>query len=112
MNIQNEALNKYTIYIGNSIKLARKSKKIQQYHVAKKAGISQSYLSLVEAGLKIPSMETLTLIADALGMTVPVMFSATMKEEYMKKDISRRWMQFFDAFAEEIANEPIESALS
>jgi len=55
--------------IGKNIKKFRKEKKLTQVELAKKANMSRSYLADVEGDRYNPSIETLSDIANALGVT-------------------------------------------
>ncbi|WP_363551102.1 helix-turn-helix transcriptional regulator [Caldifermentibacillus hisashii] len=52
----------------------RKGKNMQANVLAKKAFISQSYLSDIENGRTTPSLDKLTTICDALGITLAEFF--------------------------------------
>lgn len=52
--------------IGKTIKQARESKKITQQDLSKQAGISRNYISDIECGRYIPSVETLLSISSIL----------------------------------------------
>lgn len=60
--------------IGKRIKNIRKGKNMQANVLAKKAFISQSYLSDIENGRTTPSLDKLTTICDALGITLAEFF--------------------------------------
>lgn len=45
----------------------RERRKLSKYAVAQRSGVSQSMLSLVERGLRNPTMELLLRIADGIG---------------------------------------------
>ena len=49
----------------------RKRCGLSNYAVSKRSGISQSTLSLVERGLRNPTMELILRIADAIGADLP-----------------------------------------
>ena len=53
---------------GNPIRVWREYKKIKLNGLAKKVGISASYLSQIENGKRNPTIDTLKLIAAALGV--------------------------------------------
>lgn len=61
-NIIDDAMNKHIVQI-------RKSKKMSQIELAKKAGISVNSIRLYEAGKRSPTFATLQKIADALGVS-------------------------------------------
>ena len=52
--------------IGKKIKALRLEKGLKQFELAKKAGISNTYLSDIEIGRTNPSLKTLEKIANAL----------------------------------------------
>ena len=60
--------------IGQAIQLARSKRKLSQAALAKRAGISVSYLSLLERGRRDPPLSTLQRIAAALAMPVEILF--------------------------------------
>ena len=55
--------------IGKAIRLVRQAKGVRQGDVAKAAKISVPFLSLIEAGIRQPSLEVLRRIAN--GLNVP-----------------------------------------
>lgn len=55
--------------IGKKIKALRLEKGMKQLELAKKAGISNTFLSDIEIGRTNPSLKTLEKIANALGTT-------------------------------------------
>lgn len=56
--------------IGEEIKLSREERKITQKELAKKAGISNTYLSDIERMRTNPSIKVLQQLADALEEAV------------------------------------------
>lgn len=54
--------------IGINIKKARKNKKLTQKELSQKVDISRNYISDIECGRYIPSVEKLLLIATVLGI--------------------------------------------
>ncbi len=56
--------------VGDNIKALRVSQGISQNKLAKRAGIAQATLSAIEASTKNPSVETVRLLASALGCKV------------------------------------------
>jgi transcriptional regulator with XRE-family HTH domain len=59
--------------IGPALRELRKNKKISQGDLAKKAGISQTSLSQIEAGIKRPSEKTLEKLCLALSISEPLL---------------------------------------
>jgi transcriptional regulator with XRE-family HTH domain len=49
----------------------RERRKLSKYVVSKRSGVSQSMLSLVERGLRNPTMELMLRIADGIGTDLP-----------------------------------------
>lgn len=60
--------------IGGAIQLSRSKRKLSQAALAKRAGISVSYLSLLERALRDPPLSTLQKIAEALNMPLEILF--------------------------------------
>jgi transcriptional regulator with XRE-family HTH domain len=46
----------------------RTRRKLSQQAVAEKAGLSVSYISMLERGVRVPPLETLEVVAKALGV--------------------------------------------
>lgn len=68
--------------IGHALKLARSAKKLSLLELAKRAELSQSYLSMLEAGKRDPTLPTIEKIAGALGVPTPILlFLAADKGE-------------------------------
>jgi transcriptional regulator with XRE-family HTH domain len=57
--------------IGDAVKKLRKERGFSQMGLAKKVGISNSYLCDIESNRDVPSYKRLKLIANAMDMTVP-----------------------------------------
>lgn len=49
----------------------RKRRKLSNYAVAQRSGVSESMLSLVERGLRNPTLELMLRIADGIGTSLP-----------------------------------------
>ena len=60
--------------IGNAIQLSRTKRKLSQVQLAKRAGISVSYLSLLERSRRDPPLSTLRKVAAALNMPLEILF--------------------------------------
>lgn len=68
--------------IGKAIKLCRAHKNITQYQLAELAGISESYLSLIEQGKRDPNLKTVEKISGALKIPFSILvFLAADKDE-------------------------------
>lgn len=60
--------------IGQAIQLARSKRQMTQAMLAKRAGISVSYLSMLERGRRDPPLSTLKKVASALVMPLEILF--------------------------------------
>lgn len=60
--------------IGQAIQLARTKRQLTQAGLAKRAGISVSYLSMLERGKRDPPLSTLKQLASALVMPLEILF--------------------------------------
>jgi len=60
--------------IGNAIQLVRTKRKLSQSELANRAGISVSYLSLLERSKRDPALSVIEKIAAALGMPIELLF--------------------------------------
>ncbi|MBV4429538.1 helix-turn-helix domain-containing protein [Clostridium tyrobutyricum] len=58
--------------IGEKIKEERIKKGLKQYELAKKAGISNTYLSDLEVGRTAPSIKTLDKLSKALEVDIKI----------------------------------------
>ena len=54
--------------VAQNLRAVRMQRKLSQERVAQKAGISVSYVSMLERGERSPPLETLECIAKALGV--------------------------------------------
>ncbi|AYO31395.1 XRE family transcriptional regulator [Biomaibacter acetigenes] len=73
--------------IGERIKNLRLNKNFKATQFAENVGISRVYLNEIERGIKIPTIETLQKICDALGITFSEFFSTgedTINPEYLE----------------------------
>jgi transcriptional regulator with XRE-family HTH domain len=55
--------------VAENLKAQRTKKKLSQETLAAKAGLSVSYISMLERGERTPPLDTLELLAKALGVT-------------------------------------------
>ena len=63
------------IKIGAKIKIYRQLKKIGQTELAGKVGITSQYLSKIECGKQMPSLQVLLLIAEKLEIDAAALIS-------------------------------------
>ena len=70
----------------------RKAKGITQAELAERAGVSRSYLSMIESGRKHPNAIRLQALADGLGVTVAELISPSEDGEalFQHLEIMRR----------------------
>src|SRR5579884_4101419 len=62
------------LHIGDVIRSYRTSRGLSQGDIERRTGLLRCYLSRVENGHTVPSLETLAKIADALGMSLADFF--------------------------------------
>ncbi|MDB6064367.1 MAG: putative transcriptional regulator with C-terminal domain [Pedosphaera sp.] len=65
-----EALRKEIVRL---LRKERKRRKLSNYVVSQRSGVSESMLSLVERGLRNPTMELMLRIADGIGANLPAL---------------------------------------
>ena len=63
----------------------RLRRKLSNYAVAQNSGVSESMLSLVERGLRNPTMELMLRIADAIGINLAVVLKQAQMTIARKK---------------------------
>lgn len=61
--------------LGKRIKTIRKQNKITLQQISESTGLSQPFISEIEREIKSPSIETLSKICSALGITLGELFS-------------------------------------
>ena len=65
--------NEFENVLGKVVKMARKRKSLTQQGLAEKINISRNYISDIECGRYIPSVEKLILLADTLGIDLNIL---------------------------------------
>lgn len=75
--------------VGERIKYFRVRKGITVNKLANIAGISQSYLRDIELGKKQPTVEYLSYICDALGVSLENFFSDTNENRSLMEEIEK-----------------------
>lgn len=91
--------------IGSAIHLARTKRKLTQAQLAHRAGISVSYLSLLERARRDPPLSTLKKIATSLHLPLEVMFFLGAEEGDLS-GINRELAGQLAVTAMELLNEP------
>jgi transcriptional regulator with XRE-family HTH domain len=82
--------------LGKAVRFYRKQRRFTQAELAEKADISITFLSKIERGIKFPTSETLSGLANGLGVEVYMLFrnDETPVEQWklferFKKDITK-----------------------
>src|SRR5438874_2914360 len=65
------------ILLGNAIKITRSALGISQEELAARAGLHRTYVSDVERGARNPSIESVEKLANALELSMPMLFERT-----------------------------------
>lgn len=71
--------------VGKNIRKYRKMKKLRQEDLAERAGLSNNYVGALERGEKIPSLETLVDIVNALDVSMDMILCDVLKTGYETK---------------------------
>jgi transcriptional regulator with XRE-family HTH domain len=71
MSTTNIAEGPLAVRIGERLRALRKQREMTLAVLAQQAGISTSYLSAVEKGANLPSLQVLAGLTDALGVSIP-----------------------------------------
>ena len=72
--------------IGKNIRKNRLMKKLRQEDLAEKAGLNINYVGAIERGEKVPSLETLLVIINALGVSADMILADVIDTGYLIKD--------------------------
>jgi transcriptional regulator with XRE-family HTH domain len=73
--------------IGRALKLCRSAKKLSLGDLARRAQLSQSYLSMIETSKRDPSLSTVEKLAEALQISTPLLlFLAASTDELVWLD--------------------------
>ena len=72
--------------IGDNIKKFRKAKGLSQDALAKKSKLSENYIGLIERNKKIPSIDSLIKILNALEISADVILADELKVGYEVKN--------------------------
>ena len=69
------------LVVGHKIRLLRISRQLSQEKLAKKASIAKAYLSQIENDKRNASVKTLSSIADAMGVSITMLFEDCSESE-------------------------------
>lgn len=72
--------------IGRNIRKYRLMKKLRQEDLAERTNLTNNYIGAIERGEKIPSLETLIVIINALGVSADMILADVIDTGYMVKD--------------------------
>ena len=71
--------------IGANIRKIRRQKKMRQEDLAEKANLTPNYIGAIERGEKVPSLESLISIMNALGTSANLIFQDVVEADYEVK---------------------------
>jgi transcriptional regulator with XRE-family HTH domain len=71
MSTANMTDDSLAVRIGERLRALRKQRQVTLAGLAQQAGISTSYLSAVEKGVNLPSLQVLASLTEALGVSIP-----------------------------------------
>ena len=100
--------------IGPRLKKARIDKKMTQAQLAEEIDLSKNYISNIERGTSIPSLETFVMLCNALDVTADMMLTDSVyrSSEYLKESIavklarcSKRNMRIIERFIDLLLEE-------
>ncbi|HUB06888.1 MAG TPA: helix-turn-helix transcriptional regulator [Myxococcales bacterium] len=66
--------------LGVRIRRLRRRRAMSQEELAERAGISVSFLSMLERGRRLPHLETVVKLADVLGVTLSQFFDLDARD--------------------------------
>lgn len=72
--------------IGKNIRKYRLMRKLRQEDLAEKADLSINYVGAIERGEKMPSLESLISIINALGVSADMILADVLDNGYLVKD--------------------------
>ena len=74
-----------SVSIGKKIRYYRETKKWTQEDFAEKAGLSLTYVGMIERGEKVPKLETFINIANVLEVSADILLADVLKTGYQIK---------------------------
>jgi transcriptional regulator with XRE-family HTH domain len=97
--------------LGRAIALCRQQRNLKQVELAKRAGISSTYLSLLERNeRKDPSMSIIQSIAEALQVPTGILFFLASEDTELA-GLSSELREKLSFAALKILNEPVQATL-
>ena len=91
--------------LGQAIRAARLERDLSQSALAEKTGISNSYLSQIEAGKQDPSLETLQQLSAALDVPPYVLLLKAIHETDVRDPDQRRFVREIKHHLENVVDE-------
>ena len=91
--------------IGETIRVLRKEKNIKQFELADSSGVSQTYLSQIEKGVKTPTIDILKKICASLEVPFEVVAFLGLDSENLsadKKDVYNKFHPVISGLIKEI----------
>lgn len=80
--------------LGRRIKQAREEKRMTQEQLAECVYVSPTHISVIERGVKAPSLETLIIIANTLDVSTDTLLQDTLKNcSTIVSTETAKWMQ-------------------
>lgn len=99
--------------IGANIRKVRRQKKMRQEDLAEKAELTPNYIGAIERGEKIPSLEALVSIMNALGTSANIIFQDVVEADYkVKTSLLSEKIDELSAENRETVYEVIETMIS
>lgn len=98
--------------IGKKIKERRIELGMKQEELAEKAGLSLSYIGMIERGEKIPRLEPFVTLLNVLGLTADEVLSDVLKKDYKVKTTRyTEQLEKLDSFERKRVYEVIDTLL-
>jgi len=93
--------------IGKTIKAIRRKRNITQCEFSKQLGMTQSYMSLVENGLKNPSDNMIKKVSDIFDIPTPVLVWYAICDEDVKENL-RKDFNFIKPIIDKMINDTFD----
>lgn len=96
--------------LGNRVRIARKQQDLTQEELAKKAGLSASFLGHIERGTRVASLDSLVDLCNALNVSPEYMLSGSLNRfeknipENVTSDEREKLMEFLRLAQETLKN--------
>ena len=94
--------------IGNQIRAKRKAKSWSQEKLAEEVHLSAAYIGMIERGEKIPTLETFSVIANALEASADELLSGVISASHVRMSKYAEQMHSLDHKSQKVLQEIIE----